>query len=155
MAEQMNARPNRIGTVVAVALGCVSSASSAADLVFDVGAGHIVGVVSTQSYGLRGSVGIDFGTLEPAFVALWSPGPNPGPVSLSSQRGGQVLHGLAGLLRVHTPPPHQAALGVGFGFGRMEAAQSAGAFGGGHLLMTPLVLGYRGTTGPYTVIEIA
>ena len=41
--------------------------------------------------------------------------------------------------------PHQFGVGVGFGSGRMEIAQQAGAD----------AMGYRGTAGPYTVLEAA
>jgi hypothetical protein len=130
---------------IAAVLVCASSPSRAADLVLDAGAGPVIGTESTHSFGFRGSLGIDFGIVEPAFVALWSPGPDPRPVMHVGQQGAQLLHGIAGLLRIHTPAPHQAGLGVGFGYGQMEAAQEAGAD----------AFGYRGTSGPYTVIELA
>jgi len=131
---------------IAVLLVCASSASRAADLVFDVGAGPIIAPgESTHSFGFRGSLGVDFGIVEPAFVAVWSPGPDPEQLMHRNQQGAQLLHGIAALLRVHTETPHQASLGVGFGIGRMEAAQEAGGD----------AFGYRGTEGAYTVIELA
>ena len=131
--------------LAATALACIPCSSNAAEVTFDVGVGHIIGIENTQSYGFRGSIGIDLGILEPALVAHWSPGPSPGDPAHSGQRGGQLLHGVAGMLRVHTPPPHQLGLGVGFGSGRMQAAQRAGADD----------VGYRGTAGPYTILEAA
>src|SRR5438128_784263 len=133
------------GVAIAVAVVCTSCPSSATDLRFDVGAGHIIGEESTHSYGFRGSLGIDFGILEPAFIAHWSPGPDPGFVAHVGQQGGQLLRGFAALLRLHTSPPHQFGVGVGFGSGRMEIVQQAGAD----------AMGYRGTAGPYTVLEAA
>jgi len=130
---------------IAVLLVCASSASRAADLVFDLGAGPVISNESTHGVGFRGSLGLDFGIVEPAIVALWSPGPDPPPLMHLGQQGAQLLHGIAGLLRVHTPEPHQAGVGVGFGFGRMEAAQAARADD----------FGFRGTEGAYTVIEFA
>ena len=147
----MTARNGR-SLALAATLVCASSSYGAygADLVFDVGVGHLAGVEATQSYGIRGSLGLDIGTLEPAPIALWSPGPSPGAPALLNPEGGQVLHGFAALLRVHTPPPHEASLGVGFGFGRVEVAQNAGP-----VRSDRFVYAYRGTTGPYTAVEIA
>ena len=41
---------------------CASAPSRAADLVFDLGAGYVASPdSSTSGYGLRGSIGLDFG----------------------------------------------------------------------------------------------
>jgi hypothetical protein len=108
----------------------------------EAGAGPVAGQ-STSAVGLRASVGVDFGIVEPAFAVAWAPGRDPGEPAHVRQQGGLLFHGFLAMLRVHTPQPHQLGVAVGFGSGQLEAAQEAGADD----------LGLRGRPGPYTTIE--
>jgi hypothetical protein len=133
------------GFAIAAVVVCAPPASRAADLLFDMGAGPMLSNEQTTGLALRGSLGMDFGIVEPGIVGVWCPGSAAGPVTHFRQQGAQLLRGIAAILRVHTRAPHQLGVGVGFGSGRMEAAQLSGVD----------AVGYRGTAGPYTVIEVA
>jgi len=130
--------------------------TSAAGLFLEVGLEPVTVVGEGPNFaglGVRGSLALDLGIVEPAFIAFWVPGSDPGAPNPTRQQGGLLLHSFAGMLRVHTPAPHQLGLGIGFGSGTLQAAQIEGfgtmddPAGAAH--------GYRGRPGGYGIGEIS